>query len=82
MERHAVYYGRTPRVSEDIAPFSPRGPLVRSGQVFKKQIRNLGEKAEQTTKNIAVSLNVGVIIAAVSLLVSMIALVVSIGRNS
>jgi len=48
--------------------------------MFTKKIGKLSEQAEKTTKNIAVSLNVGVVIAAVALLVATIALVVSIGR--
>lgn len=39
------------------------------------------DQAEKTTRNVAVSLNVGVIIASVALLVSVVALVVSIGRQ-
>jgi hypothetical protein len=46
-----------------------------------KQIERLGDNAEKTTRNISVSLNVGVIIASVALLVATVALVVAIGRN-
>lgn len=42
--------------------------------MFRKQT----EAVEKTSRNIAVSLNVGVIIAAVALLVSVVALVISV----
>jgi hypothetical protein len=44
--------------------------------------KRLSESTEKSAKNIAVSLNVGVIIAAVALLVSVVALVITIGRPS
>ena len=49
--------------------------------MFTKNLDVIGAQAEKTTKNIAVSLNVGVIIASVALLVATVALVVAIGRN-
>lgn len=47
--------------------------------MFKRSIDQIGEQAEKSTRNIAVSLNVGVIVAAVALLVSVVALVVAVG---
>jgi hypothetical protein len=46
-----------------------------------KRLNSVAEKTEKTTRSIAVSLNVGVIIAGVALLVATVALVVAIGGN-
>lgn len=46
-----------------------------------KRLDSVAEKTEKATRSIAVSLNVGVVIAGVALLVATIALVVAIGRS-
>ena len=45
-----------------------------------KRLDKLSDTAEKTTRNISVSLNVGVIIAGVALLVATVALVVAVNR--
>ena len=49
--------------------------------MFKNQMDKLGDQAEKSSHNIAVSLNVGVIIASVALLVSVVALVITVRRD-
>jgi hypothetical protein len=72
--------GRDPGGSEGTAPLSPWGP-TQGAALFSRKLDSLGVQAEKATRNIAVSLNVGVVIAGVALLVATIALVVAIGRN-
>lgn len=51
------------------------------GHMFTKQLKTVGDNAEKVTRNISVSLNVGVIVASVALLVATVALVVAVNKS-
>lgn len=49
--------------------------------MFTKKLETIGDSAEKVTRNISVSLNVGVIVASVALLVATVALVVAVNKS-